>query len=185
MVTDEKALSALRAVLSRAVADGPVGARLYMLFDTAHDPLIYDWLTELGDEIEAQSLYQGDIGARLAHVSPYLLRLRDAEDGAWSLAVAGYRRSWSVFLIAAVEFDAVRRHLRKFNLVYRNDGTPLVFRFYDPRVLRRFLPTCTVEELQTFFGPVDAFLAETEDDALIRFTLRGGEMMQSRLPLPV
>ncbi len=186
MVTAEKAHGALQAVLSRAVADGPAGAMLYMLLDAAHDPLIHDRLTEFGDEIEARSLYQGDIGASLADVSPYLLRLRDAEDGAWSLAGAGYRRSWSIFLIAAAEFDAIRRHLRKFNLVYREDGTPLVFRFYDPRVLRRFLPTCTAEELLRFFGPVDAFLAEAEEaDALIRFTLRGGELLQSRLSLSV
>jgi hypothetical protein len=53
-------------------------------------------------------------------------------------------------------------------------------------VLRRLLPTCTAEESRRFFGPLDAFLAEAEDgDALIRFTLRGGELMQSHLPLGI
>ena len=186
MVTAERAHGALQAVLSRAIADGPAGAMLYMVMDAAHDPLIHDRLTELGEDIEVRSLYQGDVGASLAHVSPYLLRLRDAEDGAWFFAGAGHGRSWGVYLVAALELEDVRRHLRKFNLVYREDGTPLVFRFHDPRVLRRFLPTCTAAELQRFFGPLDAFLAEAEDgDALIRFTLRGGELLQSRLPLEI
>ena len=174
----------LQAVLSRAAADGPAGAMLYMVVDAAHETLIHDRLTEFGEEIEARSLYQGDIGASLAHFSPYLLRLREPDDAAWFFAGAGSGNSWGIFLVAAVDFEEVRRHLRKFNLVYREDGTPLVFRFHDPRVLRRFLPTCTEAELQRFFGPIDAFLAETEEgDALIRFTFRGGELMQARLPL--
>jgi hypothetical protein len=184
MVTAGNARGALQVVLSRAAADGPTGTMLYMVLDAAHDDLIHDRLTELGDAVEARSLYQGDVGASLAHVSPYLLRLRNPEDGAWFFAGAGHGRSWGVFVVAAAELEEVRRHLRKFNVVYREDGTPLVFRFHDPRVLRHFLPTCTEAELRRFFGPIDAFLAEAEEgDALIRFTFRGGELMQTRLPL--
>jgi hypothetical protein len=183
MVTAET-VGAVRAALLRALADGPSGAMLYMVLDAAHHPRIYEKLSELGDDIQAGSLYQGDIGASLADVSPYLLRLRDPEDEAWSFVAAGHGRSWGIFLVTAAEFADVRRHLRKFNVVYREDATPLVFRFHDPRVLRRFLPTCTPDELRRLFGPIDAFLAESEEaDALIRLTFRGEELTETRLPL--
>ena len=38
-----------------------------------------------------------------------------------------------------------------------------MFRFYDPRVLRVYLPTCTGDEAEEFFGPVPEILAESED----------------------
>jgi hypothetical protein len=43
------------------------------------------------------------------------------------------------------------------------DGKLLYFRFYDPRVLRRFLPTCDAEQLRQLFGPIDAFVMEGDD----------------------
>jgi hypothetical protein len=162
------------------------GAQLFMLLDSAHDERIYSRLMELGEASHARSLYQGDIGESLAHVSPYLLALRkDLPECRW-FAEAGFGQNWGLFIIAPVPFDELRRHLRKFNIVYRENGTPLVFRFYDPRVLRRFLPTCTPDELRRFFGPIESFLAETEEaDALLRFTLRGDELMQTRLAVQV
>jgi Domain of unknown function (DUF4123) len=160
------------------------GTLLYMLLDAARDRRIYARLTELGDAIQARSLYQGDIGDRLAHVSPYLVAVRESQPESLRLAEAGFGRSWGVFITTATAFDDLRRHLRKFNLVYREDGTSLVFRFYDPRVLRRFLPTCSADEARRLFGPIVSFVAESEEgDALIRFTLGSGELMQTRLPV--
>jgi len=42
-------------------------------------------------------------------------------------------------------------------------GKDMYFRFYDPRVLRVFLPTCTPEELSDFFGPIAGFLIESAE----------------------
>ena len=157
-----------------------------MLLDTARDPRIYRRLMELGGAVQTRSLYQGDIGDNLAHVSPFLVAMRQDQPESLKLAEAGFGRSWGLFVTASIEFDDLRRHLRKFNLIYREDGTPLVFRFYDPRVMRVFLPICTQSELWRFFGPIDSFLVENETaDALIRFTLRGGELMRSPLPVRV
>jgi Domain of unknown function (DUF4123) len=178
----------LRSLLfgSALTGAGQDGVGLYMLLDTARDGRIYLQLLERGDSVRARSFYQGDLGERLAHVSPYLLSLRpDQPESGW-FAEPGFGQSWGLFLITFVGFDELRRHLRKFNIVYRENGTPAVFRYHDPRVLRRFLPTCTADELRRFFGPIESFLAETEEaDALIRFTLRGDELMQTRLPVQV
>jgi hypothetical protein len=167
---------------SQVRSSGLGGAEIYMLLDAARDQRIYTRLIELGEGILARSLYQGDIGESLAHVSPYLLALQEGEPNACWFAEAGFGQSWGLFIAAPIGFDELRRHLRKFNIVYREDGVPLVFRFYDPRVLRHFLPTCTSDELRRFFGPIESFFAETEEaDALVRFTLRGDGLMQARL----
>jgi Domain of unknown function (DUF4123) len=166
-------------------AGGRGGSQVYMLLDTAHDQRIHVRLMELAEPVHTRSLYQGDIGESLAHVSPYLLSLREDQPESHWFAEAGFGQSWGLFIIAPIGFDELRRHLRKFNIVYRENGTPLVFRFYDPRVLRRFLPTCTPDELGRFFGPIESFLTETEEaDALLHFTWRGDELMQTRLPVP-
>ena len=48
----------------------------------------------------------------------------------------------------------------------------MLFRYYDPRVLRKFLPTCTPEQIAAFFGPADSVLIENEDGTeLLRFRL--------------
>jgi hypothetical protein len=39
----------------------------------------------------------------------------------------------------------------------------LIFRYYDPRVLRVYLPTCWPAEVSTFFGPVSAFITGGDD----------------------
>ena len=51
----------------------------------------------------------------------------------------------------------MRTHFRRFLLVEAPDGDSWYFRFYDPRVLERFLPTCDAAQLTDFFGPVSAY----------------------------
>lgn len=65
----------------------------------------------------------------------------------------------------------LRRHFRRFLRVTDEQGQPLMFRYYDPRVLRVYLPTCTAEELALVFGPVSAYLIEDGE-------VRGGAQMR-------
>jgi hypothetical protein len=79
----------------------------------------------------------------------------------------------------------VREHFRKFLLV-KIDGNEgdFYFRFYDPRVLRAFLPTCAPDEAAEFFGPVRLFIAEdSEADRAVTFTLTRGRVASGRLSL--
>ena len=70
--------------------------------------------------------------------------------------------------------------MRRFLTVYDHTGKPMYFRYYDPRVLRVFLPTCTPAEQQTMFGPVQSYFAEDEDpDSLLEFTLQQGRVVRS------
>src|SRR5947207_3087097 len=67
---------------------------LYMLLDAARDPRIYGWLTEFGEAVQQRSLYQGDAGDSLAHVSPYLLAVREDQPESLRFAEAGFGESW-------------------------------------------------------------------------------------------
>jgi hypothetical protein len=52
------------------------------------------------------------------------------------------------------------------------DGPKRFFRYYDPRVLRNFLPTCDAAQLREMFGPVDRFDLEAPDSSsLLRYRL--------------
>jgi len=169
--------------LLRIGAELSVSSTLYMLVDAARAKPIHPRLLALDPETRAQSLYQGDIGVNLGHLSPWLVAMSERPEAAW-FAETGFGQSWGLFVVADLAFEDLRRHLRKFNLVERPDRQQLVFRFYDPRVMRGFLPACAPEELRQFFGPIKAFLVETEaGDGMLRYSVEGGTLRETRLPL--
>jgi len=79
----------------------------------------------------------------------------------------------------------VRNHLRRFVMAKLTDGRSVYFRFYDPRVLRAYLPTCTEEEVQSFFGPVERYAMENGDgELLLTFEQSDGILIKSRVRAP-
>ena len=142
---------------------------LFGLLDAARDPRILQLLSQT-DAI-CESLYEGEKGAELARFAPYLVDLNSASSLLASLVEQGWGDSWGIFLSSAGVFADVRQHLRRFLMIKQPDGEQVYFRFYDPRVLRVFVPGLNAEERVTFFGPIDCFLLETEppvDVALLR-----------------
>ena len=79
----------------------------------------------------------------------------------------------------------MRHHLRHFLEVKLPDDTQVYFRFYDPRVLRVFLPTCTPDDTNQFFGPmIQNYLVEDESsDQLLRFVNTGQGSQKMMIPL--
>jgi hypothetical protein len=141
---------------------------LFAILDGARDLGISRRLRTSG--LTCQSLYQGDAGEELAPFGPYLVTLpqEPAALDPWLRGTWG--QSVGVYLTCKQPFAALRHHLRRFLTVQLDGGRKVYFRFYDPRVLRRFLPSCTYDEWIEFFGPIDAYLMESEDGhALLRF----------------
>jgi hypothetical protein len=157
--------------------------RLYALLDAArHD----DVLTLLyGFSPEMRSLYEGESEARLGKSGPYLVSLSSQDDLLKALLRKGWGQAWGVFLTSQGNFAEVRRHLRTLLMVKRErDGSEMYFRFYDPRVLSVFLPTCSPVQLRQLFGPVSAYLMEAERGAvLLRFTAGAERASSERLEL--
>lgn len=130
---------------------------------------------------EHACLYRGELTADMAQVAPYLVQLEQGSQFTDWLVVDGWGKHWGVFIRSAEDLPAVRRHLRSLLLVQDKSGKPLVFRYYDPRVLRVFLPTCRSEQLASFFGPIDSYLLESESaDTLVRFRMADGILKQER-----
>jgi hypothetical protein len=142
---------------------------LFALLDAARDFVIPDLIRGSGEEY--QSLYEGPEGEELADFAPYLVRLPFQSPFLETLVQKGWGNSWGIYLTCNQPFKEVRKHFRHFIKVKLEGQGEVYFRFYDPRVLRIFLPTCTPKESAEFFGPVSGFIVEAvEQMTLIRFT---------------
>jgi hypothetical protein len=164
-----------------------VGMPLYAILDAARDPLIYALLLQECKD-ERQSLYEGEKGEALALVAPYLVHLPPESPFLETLVEKGWGKCWGVFLTSPKAFAEVRSHLRRFLMVDLEGGPKAYFRYYDPRVLRKYLPTCTPDELQTFFGPIRQWVCESAaGDACVSYsrTAEGRLREQKRDALPV
>ncbi len=128
------------------------------------------------------SLYRGTRDEALSAVAPYLFRFVPGQTFAnWYLR-QGWGYSWGVLMKSGRSLDDLARHFRSFLLVKTETGQSLYFRFYDPRVIRVFLPTCDAAQLREFFGPVDYFLVEDEDPSFVlRFWQENGVLRSQRL----
>jgi hypothetical protein len=116
--------------------------------------------------------------------APYLVNLEQDDVLTGRLIDDGWGESWGVFLKTATSMPRLRRHLREFLVVRDPGGRRLVFRYYDPRVLRVYLPTCTTEELRTVFGPIEAFWMEgAEPSVLLEFLFDGRKLTQNSIAL--
>src|SRR6266852_19910 len=155
---------------------------LYALLDAAREPSVLKVIFESKEEY--QSLYDGAAGAQLTHFAPYLVRIPPKSPLLDTLVQQAWAKSWGVYLTCGQSLKDLRTHFRHFLTVKLPDGKQVSFRYYDPRVLRLFLPTCNVEEIAQFFGPVKHFLVEAEDPGLVlQFTrgAKGAEKKELRL----
>ncbi|MBI5055076.1 MAG: DUF4123 domain-containing protein [Nitrospirae bacterium] len=147
--------------------EGQVAPDIYAILDAARDESIYKKIQEAG--FKDGCLYHGTKAVELAEVAPYLLHLKPDDTFTEWLMNNGWGNSWGIFLESSASPDQLKRHFRKFLTVYDEDGNPLYFRFYDPRVFRVYLPTCNAKELETIFGPVIRYCFEGKDGSLIEF----------------
>jgi hypothetical protein len=157
---------------------------LYALLDAAREPSVLKVILESKEE--HQSLYEGAQGAQLAHFAPYLVRVPQKSALLNTLVDQAWSKSWGVFVTCDMPLKELRTHFRHFLTVKLPDGSQVYFRYYDPRVLRLFLPTCFPEESAQFFGPVKHFLMEGEDPKLaLHFTrtAKGADKKELQLAL--
>lgn len=147
----------------------PKGPRsdIWAIIDTARDPQAYWTLTN--SHLNYSCLFAGDLPLALEQAAPYLVQL-DSEDAYTDYLAANLGNSLGVFLQCDAAMKTVRHHLRKLLTVRDPRGAKLLFRFYDPRVLRVFLPTCYSSELEQMFGPIKTYWAEdTSPNKLTEF----------------
>ncbi len=154
--------------------------RTFAVVDGAGTPKLLERLAANGPEHVC--LYRGELEPDLAEAAPWLVALeRDDPFVDW-LVGERWGTNWGLVVQADAELPDLRRHFRRLMMVRLPDGQAVYFRWYDPRVLRTYLPTCDRRERDQMFGPVDAFVMEAgADDALIRMERSADGLATTRL----
>ena len=130
------------------------------------------------------SLYAGEAEKDLEEFAPYLFHIPDGCQTQEHFLKTGKGLSWGIMLESACPFDKLKTHLRRFLRVKMESGETMYFRFYDPRVLRVFLPTCDSHQLVDFFGPITHFIIEDEDSHYyLRFSLKNQSLIKERFTI--
>lgn len=150
--------------------DAVEGAQLFAVVDGARDPRVSAMIRSTG--LEHTCLFAGRLAPELEAAAPHLVHLSPHLALTRQLFDVGLADHWGVLARVApdVGLDRLARHFRTLLRVRDEAGRFLMFRFYDPRVLRVYLPTCTDDEARRVFGPVDDYVCGSgERDALLRF----------------
>jgi pSer/pThr/pTyr-binding forkhead associated (FHA) protein len=132
---------------------------LHAVLDAARDPRV---LTLLDESIEpAWSLYEGAEGDAMADVAPYLVRFAPDSDLLERVVLEGWGNAWGIYFVASRPLKEVRRHLRRFLMVMADETNErMYFRYYDPRVLREFMPVATLRQRSELLGDLTSILVE-------------------------
>lgn len=131
-------------------------------------------------------LYSGDLPSDLKLAAPYLVALDPDDRTTQYILKRAWSNHWGIFLRSTASMETLRRHLKKFLVVKDPKGRRLLFRYYDPRVLRVYLPTCWPAELETMFGPVKAFMVEGPDSGtMIQYRVDEGRLLEKVVRLEV
>ena len=129
-------------------------------------------------------LFRGDLTPDVAQTAPYVVNLLPNSPFTQWILDESFGKHLGIFAHCRFSIKEMRRHFRSLVNVYNEQGNPMIFRFYDPRVLRRFLPTCNAAELKNLFSNVQAYFAEAEDgENLLGFQLENDSLKESKLSL--
>jgi len=105
-------------------------------------------------------------------VAPYLVRL-DLPDLSWIIENV-WDEPWGILAISTHGFARLYNHLRRILIVRNTEGDFVYFRFYDPRVLDLFLPTCDAGQLSELYGPISHFGIKSSQAGTFNFVRRIG-----------
>ena len=177
MSTDHKIIANIKKQLF-AVHD----TKVYTILDGASVDGLVEHLEE--HTLNFACLYRGELEPDLAEVAPYLVELTPGSEFTNWVISQGWGKHWGIFAVSEQSLSVVRRHFRRFLRVKSPEGKVLYFRYYDPRVLRTYLPTCNDTETRFIFGPT-TFLAceDQEPTTLIVFTPDEGAPNQRKIDL--
>ena len=153
-----------------------------MIVDGARDRRVYGFL--LDSYLNYSCLYHGELAPELELAAPYLVQLEYDDSYSIKLIERAWGASWGIFLKCDSSLESLRRHLRTLLTVRDQKGAMLLFRYYDPRVFRVYLPTCWPEELKSIYGPIDRFWMEDEDpETVLEFRSEHGRLLRKEIPL--
>jgi hypothetical protein len=158
---------------------------LYAILDLAADPALNAHVQRLEPDAAA-CLFEGKLDPRVKAVSPHVVELAPTDPLSRLWRGEGWGRAWGLLISSSASLPVVRRRLRHFTQARLPDGTgPVLFRFWDPRVFRTYMPLVEPAELAPWFTDIDRYIVESEDGAAsLRYSLVGGSLVVETLPRP-
>ena len=158
------------------------GVNAFAILDGASIPGLLQHLHRCDPVREC--LYRGELQPDIAEVAPYLVQLDAGTEFTDLVLNQGWGKHWGIFALSTADLFAMRQHLRRFLTVHDSSGKPLLFRYYDPRVMSVYLPTCNAEEVKAMFGPISKYFMESDGpDTALSFEHKGGSLVQKKVPL--
>lgn len=145
---------------------------VYMVVDGARDkriePLIHS------SDLDQYCLYAGEMTYALKRAAPHIVELQRDSLYTKEILRLGWGQSWGIFFIGSenATMSLIRHNCRKINMVQTSEGKMLLFRYQDPRVLRKFLPLCDSKQLNSLFGHAAVIAMESESgEQLINYKI--------------
>lgn len=131
----------------------PEAQNLYAVLDLARDPYLFAAMLE-GFDAERRCLFRGRAKEELGDRTAWIARI-DPEQGLldWLLEEGWGRRAFSL-MTSPLTIHRFVSHVRKFTKVRDDAGEEHFFRFYDPQVLRQYLPVFGPGEHAMFFRSI-------------------------------
>ena len=130
-----------------------------------------------------KSLFAGTKDEGLDDVAPYIFQIDD-QFGQKVVQKPIIELKAVVFVQAAGTIETVAAHFRPF-IYQKLKGREYFFRFWDARVLFKFLPTCDKEQIKTFFEDLDSLTIadETNPESAIRYSHDHGRLQLTKVSL--
>jgi len=150
----------IKRQLEDRLFDG-TGGFIYAILDGARNLDTLDMLEE--SDAPFLCVYTGRLDPEVAVTAPYVVELTEDDDLFDILFDEGWGESRGIFLKSDQRLRSVRRHLKSLTYAEMPDGEMVLFRFYDPRALRTFMPVASEEQKDGMFANViDSFILENE-----------------------
>jgi hypothetical protein len=128
------------------------GYNVYTVIDGANAPVLLGKLAEY--EPKHTCLFRGELSIEMAEVAPYLVKLEADDDFTNWLLEYTTESPCCIFAHTDKDFLALRKHFRSFLRVESPEGKILHFRYYDPRVLSVYLPSCEEGENKVLYADI-------------------------------
>ncbi len=134
---------------------------LYGILDAARDPALLPHLRTLAPQ--ARCLFDDPLDPDLAQAAPWVVALTPQDPFLAWWRENGLGQAWGIAATSDADLTSFRRHLKKCLRAQLPGGRVVYFRFYDPRVLRTFLPIAEPDQLKALFGPIQTLYVESEE----------------------
>lgn len=137
---------------------------VFMILDCARDKRIEPLINN--SKLEQSCLYAGKLTYKLKRSAPHIVKLSENSTFTSEILTHGWGNNWGVFLLAdqKTSIKTVRANCRRLARVKSISGKSLVFRYYDPRVIRLMLPACNQFEVDCILGESISLLIEQDKE---------------------